>query len=225
MYGDGQMKRGITILYWILTILPLVISIAILPILPDQIPAHYGINGEVDRWGSKWEIFILPIMSIFIGGIFYPIMTLQMKEQQQKSNTTAMSVVLLSLPLVFLTLFLFFTFSSIQKVENIADIPVMKGMATILALSFAALGYIMPKIKMNVVFGIRTPWTLKNEEVWEKTHQFGGKLMFIGGICLALICLLVSNVIAMIALLVGITLICILLIIYSYRVYKKIILK
>lgn len=216
-------NRGITILYCLLTLLPLIISIGIMPMLPDQIPAHYNIYGEVDRWGSKWEIFILPIISIFVCGIFYPIMMLQMKEQPQKNNAIAINIVLLSLPLVFFILFLFFTFTSIQQVDNIADIPIMKVMSTIIAVSFAVLGWVMPKTKMNVAFGIRTPWTLRNEEVWEKTHQFGGKLMFIGGVCLAIICLLVSNVLSFIVLLVGILLICIILMIYSYKVYKQII--
>jgi uncharacterized membrane protein len=35
-------------------------------ILPDKVPAHYNGSGEVDRWGSKWELFTLPLVGLFI---------------------------------------------------------------------------------------------------------------------------------------------------------------
>lgn len=70
--------------------------------------------------------------------------------------------------------------------------------------------------------GIRTPWTLENEEVWKKTHQFGGKLWFVGGLLIVLLSLLVKE--SYVAFLfLGITaIICIVPIVYSYLEFKKV---
>ena len=54
-------------LFYILMFLPLVISIVALTFLPDLIPAHYNIKNEIDRWGSKYEILIIPIIIILLG--------------------------------------------------------------------------------------------------------------------------------------------------------------
>ena len=59
------------ILYIFLISLPLLITLIALNFLPEQIPAHYGANGEVTRWGSKYESLIVPFISIFFGGIMF----------------------------------------------------------------------------------------------------------------------------------------------------------
>lgn len=217
------MKKGITILYWALTILPFLISIAVIPILPDQIPAHYDINGEVDRWGSKWETLILPAISLVVCSFFYPFMMMQLKDQQHKGNVMAMNITLLLLPTVFFVVFLFLTITSLQGVEDISKFPIMQVFCSVIALFFAALGFVLPNVKSNQLFGIRTTWTLKNEEVWEKTHKFSGKLFIVGGICIAVICLLVSELISFIIFMVGLLLLSVLSIVYSYKVYKQVV--
>ena len=54
-------------IFYILMFLPLVISMIALVFLPDLIPAHYNIKNEIDRWGSKYEILIIPIIIILLG--------------------------------------------------------------------------------------------------------------------------------------------------------------
>ncbi len=51
-------------LLWAISVIPLTISLIILPIIPDTIPAHYNSAWEIDRWGSKYELLIIPIMTI-----------------------------------------------------------------------------------------------------------------------------------------------------------------
>ena len=51
---------------WIITFLPLLITIVVLPFMEDKIPMHYDINGNIDRWGSKSEQFIFPVMIIIM---------------------------------------------------------------------------------------------------------------------------------------------------------------
>ena len=51
----------------LLTVLPILISAVVLPLLPERIPAHYNLAGEIDRWGSRLEIFILPVFCLVSG--------------------------------------------------------------------------------------------------------------------------------------------------------------
>ena len=49
-------------------------------------------------------------------------------------------------------------------------------------LLFALLGNVLGKVRRNFYIGIRTPWTIANETVWNATHRLGGKLFFLCGL-------------------------------------------
>ena len=53
-------------LLWIVTFLPLIITIAVIPFMQDNVPMHYDFNGNADRWGSKYENLVLPVMIIIV---------------------------------------------------------------------------------------------------------------------------------------------------------------
>jgi len=88
-------------------------------------------------------------------------------------------------------------------------------------LLFAVLGNYMYNIKPNYFAGIRLPWTLHNDENWKKTHLLGGKLMFAGGLLIAVLCLFTPLVLSMIILFAILSLIILITCIYSYKLYKK----
>lgn len=213
-----MIRSILSFLYWILTIAPLIIAISIFPSLPEQVPAHYNVFGEVDRWGSKWEIFIIPITSVLLCGIFYPLMMLQMKKEKNSRHERALKIALLLLPVTLLLTFIMMSVVSFQSIENINELPFIKIIVIVTSLMFSALGFVIPNIKMNGWFGIRTPRTMSNEEVWRKTHIFGGKVWVIGGIAIAIIALFLGNDSSVFVLLGGLLLITIIPIIYSHRI-------
>jgi uncharacterized membrane protein len=79
----------------------------------------------------------------------------------------------------------------------------------------------MYNIKPNYFAGIRLPWTLDNDENWRRTHLLGGKLMFGGGLLIAVICLFASFYLSIIILFAILSLIILITCIYSYNLYKK----
>lgn len=84
------------------------------------------------------------------------------------------------------------------------------------------LGNYLPVIKMNPFIGIRTPWALKSETVWRKTHRIGGRLMFALGFILFIAFLFVQNPIVLVSLiLVGTLILLVFSMFYSYSLYKK----
>jgi uncharacterized membrane protein len=110
---------------------------------------------------------------------------------------------------------LFILYSVEQKSSNPGFVFVIVG------LQFAFLGNYFKTIKPNYFIGIKTPWTLENEEVWKKTHELGGKLWFVGGLLMALTFVLPNNI--QFYTFMGITaVITIIPILYSYRIFNKI---
>ena len=58
------------IVYGILAVVPLIGTVFSLFFLPDSVPMHFDINHQVDRWGSKYEMLILPIIVLILGAVF-----------------------------------------------------------------------------------------------------------------------------------------------------------
>ena len=73
-------------LYYFLMFFPLFIVLASLQLLPDKIPAHYGISGEVDRWGSQYETLIFPAITIIFGFIMLIVTKYASKQEKVGNN-------------------------------------------------------------------------------------------------------------------------------------------
>lgn len=173
--------------YLILTLLPLVVTtVAVVWFLPEEIPAHYGVSGEVDRWGSKYESFIFPLLIIPFSGLMFGTAKAASMEIWQ-SNGTGRKIVLacgvIGL-LIFNAVNGFFLYTSWAMVEDLGEVPDigLRILFLILSLLIVALGLWMPIVKCNAWFGVRTKWTMESETVWVKSQKFGGKLFATAGL-------------------------------------------
>lgn len=210
---------------WIFSFIPLVITMVVLPMLPDKIPAHYGFNGNVTRYGSKYEMLLLPIITILIG-FFWLLMGKIALNNREKSarNIKVLFWGDITTTLTFMALTIWFLSLAYSQAENInsSKFDFMKMLSICLSISWIVIGNFLPKCKQNRLIGIRTKWTLTNENIWYKTHRFGGKVFLIGGIISTILCLFVFNgTIGLWFSLGGFLLLIIPIVIYSYRINKK----
>jgi len=83
------------------------------------------------------------------------------------------------------------------------------------------MGNYMHTIKPNYFAGLRLPWTLNNEDNWRKTHLLAGKLWFIGGLVIAILCLVVPGTAAIVLFFIATIVLILVPVIYSYRLYKQ----
>ena len=184
--------------------------------LPAQVPLHYNIKGEVDRYGDKSELILIPIMtSLLIYVIFLAVPHIDPKKQIQKMGkkydtlkwviTTFMSV---------LALFIIY----IAKNESIANPNYILLLCGVL---FILLGNYFKTIKANYFIGIRTPWTLENESVWKETHKLGGKIWFAGGLLVILSSLIFDERTNFIIFMTIIAVMVLVPVVYSYLLFKK----
>ncbi|MGL5084670.1 MAG: SdpI family protein [Clostridium sp.] len=192
----------------ILTFTPLIIGLIALNFLTDTIATHWGMGGEVDRFGSKYEILILPVMTIVILGVY----ALRSRLGTATENKYAIIITAVILNVVTL-LIIATTFKSTISTEFNSSRIVSLFMGVI----FIITGNYMPKFRRNGIVAIRTPWTINNDEVWYKTHRIGGKLTLIAGVIMIVISLL-FNKLTFVPLLVITLLVLLITTIYSYIV-------
>lgn len=125
------------------------------------------------------------------------------------------------MPIIFLVLTIMFSITALKSIENLDAFPFYKILVIATGFVFALTGNYLPKLKSNPLIGIRTKWTLQNEEVWRKTHLFGGIVWAVGGIAISFVALLFSNDNSMYVLFVGIMILVVVPFMYSYFCFKK----
>ena len=169
------------LLIWICHIGALIVLLAIYPKLPRIVPMHWGIDGNIDGYGGKGSLFVL--YAVGVGGTF--LFDFARKIDPKSKNYDKFNRPYEIFKLVFAIfmdgLVLVTARSRFNKNLKVSQIIVVA-----VGLMIAVIGNYMPKFKYNYTMGIKTPWTLSSETVWEKTHRKAGALWVFGGIGIAL---------------------------------------
>ncbi|MBM7616135.1 SdpI family protein [Alkaliphilus hydrothermalis] len=215
------MKSRYIKVYWVLAVLPLVVTLVAMPLFPEKVPMHYNAAGEITRWGSKYEQLIFPVIILAMAFLVKWMIKLTVKEESDGSNMKALLMVGAS------TLMLFNGMNSIilyngylSKTDIGTSIDLSKATASLLGIVLIIIGNVLPKCKQNAIIGIRTPWTLKDKNVWYKTHRVGGPVMMIGGIISTVITgIFLEGIVAQLFVVGILIVVSLILTIYSYRVY------
>lgn len=201
----------------LIAILPSVFLVFIWSELPEKVPMHWNLQGEIDRYGSKTElIWSACALPLFIYFIFQIIPAIDPKDKIKNMGKKFYSLkLILTLFMSVLSLFIILSAKN-QSIGSGNYVFVLIG------LLFAVLGNYFQAIKPNYFIGIRTPWTLENEIVWKKTHKLGGKIWLTGGILIAVLAFLIQNNTTYFIVFAGITsLLCIVPFVYSYTQFRK----
>ncbi|MFZ4631625.1 MAG: SdpI family protein [Patescibacteria group bacterium] len=183
---------------------------------PAQVPSHWNINGEVDAYSGPFiAAFLLPIMMTAMYILFLVIPYLDPKKEAYMEID---SVYPKFRDLILGFLFVLYILTGLNGLGyelNIGFyIPVMVGFM------FMIIGILLKKVKMNWFMGIRTPWTLSSEYVWNKTNKMGGVVFTISGFLIAGTALVPNNF-KIAFFIIAIALIIFTLPIYSYYLYVQ----
>jgi uncharacterized membrane protein len=186
------------------------------PSAPDTIPVHWGINGEPNGWGGKFEgLFLLPLMT---AGIYLLLLFLP-KIDPKRANYDKFGGVYRIIRTLIVVFMAGLHGVIIAQINGVA-IDVSTAVMVMVGLMLAVLGNYFGKLKQTWFVGIRTPWTMTSELSWTKTHQLGGKIFVVFGLLLALAGLVQQN--WMFFTVMGLFMASILyLVIYSYFVWKS----
>lgn len=212
------------IIFYSLMFLPFAAVLISLQFLPQQIPAHYGINNQVTRWGSKYETLIYPVITIAFGCFMLAIAKYSAKHEKNGSNNENIcivsGIVILALFNAMTGYFLYADFNAIENLSSIA-LDINQLLFGLLGISMIIIGNIMPKLRMNSAVGLRTVWSMKNETTWKKSQRFGGISFIVGGIAAVVICFLTKGFFCSILTIIVIAIILVIDICYTYKLSKK----
>ena len=163
----------------LIILLPIVAGLLLWDQLPDKVPMHWGPSGEVDGWGSK-PFFVFGLPAIMLAFQWLCVLATDADAKKKNHSTKMVALVLWIIPVIEIMLAIITYMTALGygvRVEIV--IPAFMG------LMLTVLGNYMPKCKQNYTIGIKLPWTLDNEENWNKTHRLAGWLWTIGGLLIA----------------------------------------
>lgn len=169
------------------------------PSLPDSVPVHWGLDGEADRYGSPWELVVLmPATMVGIIGLLLVLPWLGpfRKNMVQFRDAYGQVVALVSLAMLAIHVVILLKAAGWQ-------IQIGSALCVIVGLMLALTGNLFGKLRRNFYVGIRTPWTLANNEVWERTHRLGGRVFVAVGLTASVAGLVLPQWMAFIVLIGG----------------------
>lgn len=153
-------------------------SIVLYPQLPDKMPIHWNIRGEIDGYGPKATgLFLMPGIMVFLLGLWLILPGLSPQNFRVANFRQAWDNVWLAT-----TGLMTFCHIVIIQAGMHPTVDLGKIMVSGLCAFFAVIGLPLGNIKRNFWMGYRTPWTLANDKVWESCHHFAARTLFVVGL-------------------------------------------
>jgi len=207
--------RKTTIIGLLLIAASFVLGLYFYPRMPQEMASHWNTTGEVDDYMAKsWGLFLMPAVSLLMLLVFLVLPKIDPLKDNYKKFRKYYDGLILAL-----IIFLFY----INLLSLAWNLGCRFNMTTMLlpalGILFYYTGVLLENAKRNWFVGIRTPWTLASETVWEKTHALGGKMFKAAG-ALALLGIIFQGY-AMYFLLAPVIFTALYTLVYSYLEYRK----
>lgn len=201
----------ILILTSIVILLPIIAGVILWDKMPEQMPIHWNISGEVDKWcGKTFGVFALPLIML---AIHWFCLAVTLTDPKNRDNSgKIINIAFWVIPVISLALCAFTYSAAMGDAMNIELFT-----ALLLGFIFIITGNYMPKCRQSYTVGIKLPWTLHSEENWNKTHRAAGVVWVLAGV-VTIIAGFFSFIPLMIAALAAAA---IFPVIYSYILYRK----
>ena len=185
--------------------------------LPEQMASHWNINDQVDGYMPRfWGVFMLPLISLGMFLLFLVIPSID----PLKANIAQFREAF-NLFITLITGFMLYLYAlTLLWSLGYTTFGMSRAMLPAMGLLFIFIGYILRKAKRNFFIGIRTPWTLSSDKVWDETHRLGAILFMISGV-LAFIGAFFGGTTAFWLFFAPLMGSAIFLVIYSYILYKQ----
>lgn len=162
---------------WGLLALDLAAALYVYPYLPDKVPIHWNAAGQSDGWGSAFAgSFLLPFTAV---GVYLLLTFLPLIDPRRANYDNFLN----TYRFIKISIILFFVAVHLVTLASVFGwpVPVNQVVVVLVSVLFIMLGSIMGRIKQTYLVGIKTPWTLMDEGVWDRTHRFGGRVWMAAG--------------------------------------------
>jgi len=193
----------------------LIVAAVLYPSLPEQIPTHWNAQGHVDGYMKKSiGVIIMPAMAVFTYIIMKLIPVISPKGFRTDKFSDVMGVLQVTL-VGFMSIIAILVLLEARGLNVRINEMITAGVG----LLFVIIGNYLGKVRKNFFIGIRTPWTLASDEVWNRTHRIGGRLFMLSGVIIWIGAFSGAPLIWTVGVAVGLLLIPV---VYSYFLYRRI---
>ena len=195
----------------IVILIPILVGLALWDRLPEQVPVHWDINGAVDGYATKVQaVLAMPLLLVVFQWICAIGTSLDPKKKN--INDKMFTLVLWIIPVISLVCNSMVYATALGRQVNVNVI-----MPLFMGVLFIIIGNYLPKCKQSYTMGIKLPWTLDDEENWNKTHRFAGFIWVICGIIIMLSAIIGAFWIFFVLLIPMV----VVPVVYSYLLYRK----
>ena len=204
------MKRR-RIMYFLLLffgIASIFVTLFLITLMPDEVPMHYNMSGQVDRYGSKFENLFLSIFPIAISLLFFFLAKSEKKRGSSK-NERVLLIAGNGVELLLLCFIILDMSKSISQAMN--ESTLVKGF----------MAFLLPQAERNSVFGIRTRWSLSDDLVWAESQKKSSFVFAISGLLLVIFSYVLKGFFCVVCIFAVSILACAIVTIITYAVWRK----
>lgn len=209
-------KRNIALM-WGVSLVPVLILTVIYGKMPETVPTNFGFDGTINAYGPKSTLWMMaglgPLMALLFQ--FLPKIDPRKRNYEKFQKYYDIFAIFMELFLLGIDSLLF------VEILRPGTVSIGRAVTVLVCLLFLLIGNMLGKIKHNYFFGIRTPWTLSDPDVWNRTHRLGGRMWFVTGVVLLPCCLLLPEKVFFVLLMAGILGSSAVLFVLSYLWYRR----
>lgn len=169
----------------VLVALSVLASLYTLSLLPADmtLPVHWGLNGEPDATASATiALLLLPGLMLVLTVLMATLRYLEPRKQHLEQSRVGIQAIFWALMVLFLALE-----AGYLGLAHGYQVPMFQLIISALGSAFIIMGNYFGKVRSNYFIGIKTPWTLSSDAVWQKTHRLAGKLTTAAGLISAIL--------------------------------------
>lgn len=201
---------------WLVMLVPLVFVLIKWNEFAEQVPTHWNIHGEVDKYSGKWALFLSPMISL---GVYLLLLFVPRIDPRKKNFDLFRGTYWVIRVLVTALLSLLGVITALAALQVKMNVGLIVEVSTLCM--FLVMGNQFGRIRPNYFVGLRTPWTLNNEEVWMKTHRLAGRIWVGGSLVMLPVMFLCPSPASSYIYFAYIAVLTIVPVVYSWKIYKE----
>ncbi|HVX38416.1 MAG TPA: DUF1648 domain-containing protein [Gemmatimonadaceae bacterium] len=162
----------------LLVLISVLVSVIAYPRLPARVPTHWDLHGQPNGYSSRlFATVFFPLLVLVMWGVLRALPNIDPRRANYDKMQSSYDLVVDAA----LTIIVLAHVSSIAAALGV-HVAIERIIPAAIGVMMVVIGNVLPRARPNWWFGIRTPWTLSNDRVWERTHRVGGYLFTAAGV-------------------------------------------
>ncbi|MEO8908959.1 MAG: SdpI family protein [Gemmatimonadaceae bacterium] len=174
---------------FLIVIAAITASAVVYPKLPETMATHWDMDGQANGWSSRFVgAFITPLLMLAVWGFLRVLPAIDPRGSNYLKFGDAFQAIVVSIMFFLLAMHIFILRAALGY-----PVALQRGVPLGIGVLLVVIGNLLPRARPNWFLGIRTPWTLSSDRVWEKTHRAGGQMFVGGGILIILAAIVIPQ--------------------------------